>query len=119
MTLFAVGFYAASVGQILLILARQRELQRLVDSPQDVLTLVRRELSAKLLFASTGVFFAVLLGVLWIGTGLDAPPAWMPTLGYHGGGPFYFAMAVVFFGYALYLLTVTVPRLRHQGAEYR
>ncbi len=55
--------------------------------------------------------------MIWIGTGLETPPAWMPTLGYEGGGPFYFGMAAVFFGYAVYLLVVTLPRLRRMVVD--
>jgi hypothetical protein len=117
-TLFAVGFMLASVAQIVALLARQRQLKRLVDSPRDLLTIVRRELSLKQLFTGSGVIFAALLGVIWIGTGLESPPSWTPTLGYHGGGPFYFGMAAVFFGYALYLLFVSLPRLRRESASF-
>jgi len=68
--LFAGGALVAWVAQIVLMLARQRKLRQLVDSPRDVLTIVRRELSLKQLFAGSGVLFAVLLGVIWVGTGL-------------------------------------------------
>lgn len=115
--LFAAGGLASGAAQLLAILLRQRRLRRLAESPADLFTLVRRELSLKLSFARTGVGLALLLSVVWLGTALDSPPRWLPTLGLRGGGPFSYVMAAVFLGYAVYLLTITLPKLRRQRAE--
>lgn len=118
MTLFATGFMIASVWHLWVLIARQRKLQRLVDSPRDVLTLVRRELTLKQVLTVSGALLALLLGSTWLGTGLAVSPAWMPTFGYHDAGPFYLVMAAVFFAYAAYLALVSWPRLRRESATF-
>jgi len=118
MTLFATGFMIASVWHLWVLIGRQRKLQRLVDSPRDVLTLVRRELTLKQVLTGSGALLTLLLGLTWLGTALTAPPVWMPTLGYHDAGPFTFVMAAVFFAYAAYLALVAWPRLRRESASF-
>jgi anti-sigma factor RsiW len=117
-TLFAVGFLVANVGMIVTLSVRRVRLRRLAQSPRDLLSLVRRELSTKRISATLGALASALLGLAWLAMGFGFDPEWLRALGLRGGAWFSFAVSAIFLGYAAYLLVVAVPRLRREGAEF-
>lgn len=118
LTFFALGGVLTVLLQIVVQLQRQRSFRAIAESPADVLTVARRELVMRRLLVRSGAFLCAVLATLWIGTGLESPPSWLPTLGYDAGGPFCFGMGAIFVAYAVYLLAVDLPRLRRELAEY-
>ena len=117
LTLFSLGFLLAGFANLWAIFAAQRRLKLLAASPGDLVAFVRREHTRARVLAATGAVFAAVLGVLWLGTGLDAPPAWLPTFGHDGSAPLAFALAALFFAYAAYLVIVVGPRLAREARE--
>jgi hypothetical protein len=117
LTLFSIGFLVASFANLWAIFAAQRRYERLADSPGDLVALVRREHTRTRILASSGAVLAAGLGVLWLGTGLEAPPAWLPSFGHAGSAPLALALAGLFFAYAAYLVIVVGPRLAREARE--
>jgi len=117
LALFSLGFLIACLANLWAIFRAKRRLQRLADSPGDLMALVRREHTRARVLASTGAVFAAALGVLWLGTGLESPPDWLPTFGRTGSGALAFGLAGLFFAYAAYLVVVVGPRLAREARE--
>jgi len=116
-TLFSSGFLLACAATLAGILLRRRELRSLADRPGDLLALMRREHARTRVLATAGALLALLLGVLWLGTGIESPPAWMPAFGHRTRPSFAFGVAALLIGYAGWVVLVVLPRLRREAAE--